>query len=176
MRKDLRRVRVLTAACLAAALTACGSSDDQKLSYPVPDDICGIAADKGVLEALLDDGEEFEQDSGHFSLEEGQICHMYVDGNESVMSIADWNEKGYELPDLFQGDEPEGLRFIKGGTYASWDFGVATVIACPGVSEEGDVVSVEVTDMKWDEESRALLEKLVPSYFDAYKKELGCPG
>ncbi|MEV5310450.1 hypothetical protein [Streptomyces sp. NPDC052610] len=165
---------LLVAACLATALTACGSSDDEGLSYPVPDNICGIPADKEVLKSLLDDGDKLEQDTGHFSLAEGQFCHMYVDGNESVISDAGWHENGYELRDLFQGNEPEGLRYLKGGAYASWDRGVATVISCPRVSEEGDVVSVEVRDMNWNEESQVLLEKLAPSYFDAYKKRLGC--
>jgi hypothetical protein len=169
------RPRLLAAALLALALTACGSSDDKKLSYPVPDDICGIPADKDVLESLLDDGDELEQDSGYFDLAEGQFCHMYVDGNDSVISDAGWHESGFELRDLFQGNEPKGLRYLKDGAYASWDRGVATVISCPGVSEKGDVVSVEVRDMKWNKESQAQLEKLVPSYFDAYKKKLRCP-
>ncbi len=37
------------------------------------------------------------------------------------------------------------------------------------------MLSVEVNDAEWNKESQALLEKLVPSYFDAYKKKLGCP-
>jgi len=167
--------RLIAAACLAATLTACSPSDGERLSYPVPDDICGILADKDVLESLLDDGDKLEQDTGHFSLSEGPFCHMYVDGNESVVSDAGWHESGYELRDLFQGNEPEELRYLKGGAYASWNRGVAAVISCPGVSDEGDVVSVEVRDMNWNEESQALLEKLVPSYFDAYEKKLGCP-
>lgn len=155
------------------ALAACDSTKEG-LSYPAPGNICGIPADNKVLESLLDDGDELEQDAGPFSLAQGQFCHMYVDGNDSVVSDGNWHEDGYELRDLFQDYEVKNLRYSRGGAYASWHRGVATVIPCPGVSEKGDVVSVEVKDMRWDEESQALLEKLIPSYFDAYKKKLGC--
>ncbi|MFF9201212.1 hypothetical protein ACF1AE_05195 [Streptomyces sp. NPDC014986] len=154
-------------------LTACQSSNEG-LSYTVPDDICGIPATRDVLESLLDDGGKIEQDTGPFSLTEGQFCHMYVDGNDSVVSDGNWHKNGYGLRDLFQDYEVKNLRYFKAGAYASWHRGVATVIPCPGVSKEGDVVSVEVKDMRWNKESQALLEKLVPSYFDAYKKKLGC--
>ncbi|MEF9906728.1 hypothetical protein [Streptomyces sp. P9-A2] len=140
----------------------------------MPDNICGIPAGKSVLESLLHDGNELKQDTGHFTREEGQFCHMYVDGNEAVVSDGNWHESGYELRDLFQDYEVKGLRYFEAGKFASWHRGVATVIPCPGVSEEGDVLSLEVKDMKWNDESQALLEKLVPSYFDAYKKKLGC--
>jgi hypothetical protein len=166
--------RLLSAILVALPLTACGASDDKGLSYPVPNNICGIPADKEVLESLLDDGENLEQDTGHFSFTEGQFCHMYVDGNDSVVSDARWHENGYELRDHFLTYEVKNLRYIKGGKYASWHFGVATVIPCPGVSDEGDVLSVEVNDIQWNDKSQDLLEKLVPSYFDAYKKKLGC--
>ncbi|WP_146228910.1 hypothetical protein [Streptomyces sp. NWU339] len=165
--------RIFIAAAIAMALTACDSSN-AGLSYPAPDNICGIPADKEALESLLDDGDELEQDTGPFSLTEGQFCHMYVDGNDSVVSDGNWHENGYELRDLFQDYEAKNLRYFKGDTYASWHRGVATLIPCPGVSKEGDIVSVEVKDMKWNEESQALLERLVPSYFDTYKKKLGC--
>ncbi|MFF0168036.1 hypothetical protein [Streptomyces prasinus] len=165
--------RLLTVTLLTIILTACSSSNDG-LSYPAPDNICGIPADKKVLESLLDDGGELEQDTGHFTLEEGQFCHMYVDGNESVVSDAEWHESGYRLRDHFLTYEVKDLRYLRGGEYASWNFGVATVISCPGVSEKGDVIAVEVNDLKWNKNSQALLEKLVPSYFDAYKKKLGC--
>jgi hypothetical protein len=169
-----RSARLLTAAFLAAALAACGSSDDEGLSYPVPDNMCGIPVDKDVLESLLDDGDKLEQDTGGDTLAEGQFCHMYVDGNDSVVSDADWRENGYELRDLFEFYDVKGLRYFKGGRYASWNYGVATVIPCPGVSEKGDVLSVEVNDIRWNRKSQAQLEKLVPAYFDAYKKKLGC--
>ncbi|WP_406725209.1 hypothetical protein WJ438_11850 [Streptomyces sp. GD-15H] len=169
----LPRKALLTTVLLSLALTACNSSKEG-LSYPAPDNICGIPAEKEVLESLLDDGEELKQDTGYFSLTEGQFCHMYVDGNESVISDASWRGKGYSLRDLFQDRKKKGIRYLEGGKYASWESGVATVISCPGVSEEGDVVSVEVNDMNWTEKSQALLEKLVPSYFDAYKRKLGC--
>lgn len=165
--------RLLTSVLLVITLTACGSSDEG-LSYPAPDNICGISADKEALESLLDDGKELEQDTGHFSLTEGQFCHMYVDGNESVVSDASWHEIDYGLRDLFRDNEVKGLRYAEKGKYASWERGVATVIPCTGVSEKGEVVSVEVRDMKWNKESQSLLEKLAPSYFDAYKEKLGC--
>lgn len=159
---------------LALPLTACNSSG-KGLSYPVPDNICGIPADKEVLETLLDDGDELEQDPGYFTLAEGQFCHMYVDGNDSVVSDADWHESGYGLRDLFEYYEVKDLRYFRDDKYASWNFGVATVIPCPGVSKKGDVVSVQINDLRWNKKSQAQLEKLVPSYFDAYKKKLGCP-
>lgn len=99
---------------------------------------------------------------------------MYVDGNDSVVSDAAWRESGYELRDLFETYDVKGLRYFKGDRYASWNFGVATVITCPGVSEKGDVVSVQVNDLTWGPDSQGLLEELVPAYFDAYKKKLGC--
>ncbi|WP_086734533.1 hypothetical protein [Streptomyces glaucescens] len=166
--------RLVATAFLVTMLTACGSSDDQGLSYPVPDNICGIPADREVLENLLDDGDMLEQDSGYFTLEEGQFCHMYVDGNDSVVSDATWRESGYELRDLFETYDVKGLRYFERGKYASWNFGVATVIPCPGVSEKGDAVSVQVNDLRWNRDSQAQLEKLGPAYFDAYKKKLGC--
>jgi len=166
--------RLLASTFLATALTACGSSNDEGLSYPVPDNICGIPADKKVLESLLDGGDKLEQDTGYFSLTEGQFCHMYVDGNDSVVSDAAWHESGYKLRDLFETYEVKDLRYFEDGKYASWNFGVAAVIPCPGVSEKGDVVSVQVNDLKWNRDSQARLEKLGPAYFDAYKKKLGC--
>ncbi|WP_221750944.1 hypothetical protein [Streptomyces sp. TRM72054] len=164
---------MLTATLLVLALAACDSSDGS-LSYPAPNNICGIPADKKVLESLLDDGDKLEQDAGYFSLTEGQFCHMYVDGNDSVVSDAAWHEGGYDLRDYFQDYDVKGLRYLEGGRFASWKSGVATVISCPGVSEEGDVLSVEVGDIRWNEESQDLLEELIPSYFDAYREKLGC--
>ncbi|MFD7700967.1 hypothetical protein [Streptomyces caelestis] len=165
--------KLIAAALISISLTAC-SSPKEGLSYPTPDNICGIPADKEVLEGLLHDGDELEQNTGHFSLTEGQFCHMYVDGNDSVISDANWHESGYSLRDYFWDYEVEGLRYFRGGKFASWESGVATVISCPGVSEEGDVLSIEVGDIRHNEKSQDLLEKLVPSYFDAYKKKLGC--
>ncbi|MDN3289875.1 hypothetical protein QWL27_29590 [Streptomyces thermocarboxydus] len=169
--------RALAVAALCTlSLSACtSSSDDEGLSYPAPDNMCGIPANKNILETLLDDGDELKQDSGYFTLEEGQFCHMYVDGNDSVVSDADWQKNGYTLRDYFEFSELKRVRYIEGGKYASWNFGVATVIPCPGVSEKGDVVVVTVNDLKWNEKSQPLLEKLGPPYFDAYKKKLGCP-
>lgn len=164
---------LFSAIVLTVALTGCDSSDTG-LSYPAPDNICGIPADRALLESLLDDGDEFEQDPGFFDLEDGQFCHMYVDGNESVVSDGEWHESGYTLRDHFESYDVSGLRYFAAGKYASWDSGVATVIPCPGVSEEGEVVSVEINDMEWNEESQSTLEKFVPEYFDAYKKKLGC--
>ncbi|MER7056718.1 hypothetical protein [Streptomyces sp. NPDC000351] len=166
--------RLAIAIALTLTLTAC---DDQSsgLSYDTPDNICGIPANKNVLKSLLDDGNKLKQDTGYFNLMEGQFCHMYVDGNDSVVSDAAWHGSDYDLRDLFQDYDLKGVRYIKGGTYASWHRGVATVISCPGVSNEGNAVSVEVRDMKWNEESQPLLERLAPSYFDAYKEKLGCP-
>ncbi|MEW1872472.1 hypothetical protein AB0420_30990 [Streptomyces caelestis] len=166
--------RLLSAILVSLPLTACGTSDGEGLSYPAPDNICGIPANKEVLESLLDDGDKLEQDTGHFTLKEGQFCHMYVDGNDSVVSDSRWHESGYELRDHFLTYEVKNLRYIKGGKYASWHFGVAMVIPCPGVSGKGDVLSVEVNDIHWNDKSQALLEKLAPSYFDAYKKKIGC--
>ncbi|MFI2413145.1 hypothetical protein [Streptomyces sp. NPDC018947] len=164
---------ILIAVVVTLAATACDSPDR---SFSTPDNICGIPAAEDVLSSLLDDGNELEQSTGYFSLPDGQLCHMYVDGNDSVVSEAQWHERGYELRDLFQGKRIEGLRYIKEGQYASWVRGVATIISCPGVSKKGDVVSVEVRDINWSKESRALLERLIPSYFDAYKDKLGCRG
>ncbi|MBL3670687.1 hypothetical protein JL475_32920 [Streptomyces sp. M2CJ-2] len=164
--------KLVTAILLTSTLTACNSSHDG-LSYTVPDNICGISTDKKILEALLDDGDKLEQDTGHFSLQEGQICHMYVDGNESVISDGEWHEKGYELRDYFLDYDVKGLRYHK-KKFASWNSGVASAFPCPGVSKKGDVLSVEVSDMRWNDRSQRLLEKLAPAYFDAYKKKLGC--
>nr|WP_215208884.1 hypothetical protein [Streptomyces sp. CHD11] len=166
--------RLLVASTFTVVLTACGTSDDE-LSYPVPDNICGISVDPDILGRLLHDGDELEQDTGHFSLTEGQICHMYVDGNDSVQGIGDWHESGYELSDHFVGLGRKHLRYSKGGTVASWRSGVITAIPCPGVSEKGDVLTVEVSDIRSDENSRELLEELAPGYFDGYAKRLGCP-
>jgi hypothetical protein len=165
--------KALAIATLAVALVAC-DSQKEGLSYPVPDNICGVPADKEVLKSLLHDGDELEQDSGHFSLTEGQFCHMYVDGNDSVISDGKWHESGYSLKEYFRDYEVKGLRYFRGGEFASWNSGVATVLSCPGVSKEGEVLSIEVGDIRPDEKSQELLEKLVPSYFDAYKKKLGC--
>ncbi|MEU5461783.1 hypothetical protein ACH4KU_32890 [Streptomyces althioticus] len=168
-------MRALTTAILCTLpLTACSSTKDG-LSYQVPDNICGISADKQILGDLLHDGDELGQDTGHFTLEEGQFCHMYVDGNDSVVSDADWNESGYTLRDYFDLSARKGTRYFAGGKYASWENGVVTVIPCPGVSEEGDVLTVAVKDIRWNRDSQSLLEKLGPPYFDAYKKKLGCP-
>ncbi|MEV7793800.1 hypothetical protein [Streptomyces sp. NPDC087512] len=167
--------RLITATLLASSLVACSSSHDGT-SYTVPDNICGIPANRDVLEALLHDGKKLEQSTGYFTLLEGQFCHMYVDGNDSVVSDGAWHEKGYELRDHFRDYDVKGLRYLKAGEFVSWNNGVATVFPCPGVSEKGDVVSVEVSDIRWNEESRGLLEKLIPSYFDAYKDKLGCRG
>ncbi|MGC9442561.1 hypothetical protein [Streptomyces sp. WG5] len=166
--------RLAAAIALALILTACDDSNDG-LSYDTPDNICGVPADGKILESLLDDGDILKQDTGHFSLTEGQFCHMYVDGNDSVVSDATWHDSEYGLRDLFQDYDLNGVRYISDGRYASWHRGVATVIPCRGVSKEGDVVSVEVRDMKWNDESQGLLEKLAPSYFDAYRDKLGCP-
>ncbi|GAA0665501.1 hypothetical protein GCM10009535_51540 [Streptomyces thermocarboxydovorans] len=155
-------------------LTACTSAKEGP-SYPVPDNICGIPADKEILRLLLHDGDELEQDTGHSTLEEGQICHMYVDGNEAVLSDAHWRKSGYTLRDYFEFSDRKGIRYFGGGKYASWNFGVVTVIPCPGVSEKGDAVSVAVNDLRWNEKTQPLLEKLGPPYFEAYKKKLGCP-
>ncbi|MDT3727949.1 hypothetical protein ROS62_24955 [Streptomyces sp. DSM 41972] len=179
MRTEDRRFsypkRVLTSALLCTLpLTACSSSNEG-LSYPTPNNICGIPADEEILATLLDDGDELKQDTGYFSLEEGQFCHLYVDGNDSVVSDADWNEAGYTLRDYFNVSAREGTRYFAGGKYASWKFGVVTVIPCPGVSEKGDAVTIAVKDIRWNEDSQSLLEKLGPPYFDAYKKKLGCP-
>ncbi|MFV0133315.1 hypothetical protein ACLGIH_08765 [Streptomyces sp. HMX87] len=166
---------LLTVVFFVLTLSACGSSDDEGLSYPVPDNICGIPADKEILESLLHDGDKLEQDTGYFTLEEGQFCHMYVDGNDSVVSDAEWHERGYDLRDHFEWKDVKNVRYMKSGAYASWDWGVATVIPCPGVSEEGEVISIELNDIRWNKKSRALLEKLAPPYFEEYKKKLGCP-
>ncbi|WP_344006217.1 hypothetical protein [Streptomyces thermocarboxydovorans] len=123
-------------------LTAC-TSVKEGLSYPVPDNICGIPADKEILQELLDDGDKLEQNTGHFTFEEGQICHTYVDGNDSVVSEGDWEKSGYTLRDYFESYDVKGIRYFKGGKYASWNFGVVTVIPCPGVSDEGEVVAVQ---------------------------------
>ncbi|MEU3733562.1 hypothetical protein AB0E81_29810 [Streptomyces sp. NPDC033538] len=166
--------KLVTSAILLLTLTACDDSGEG-LSYSAPDNICGIPADKKVLEALLHDGDKLEQDTGYFTLTEGQFCHMYVDGNDSVVSDATWKESGYELSDLFEYYDVKDVRYFKGGEYASWNYGVATVIPCPGISEKGDVMSVLVKDIRWNEKSRSLLKQLVPAYFDAYKEKLGCP-
>ncbi|MFD0317621.1 hypothetical protein [Streptomyces flavalbus] len=71
------------------------SSSDGGLSYPVPDNIRGVPADKVLLEALLDEGDELKQGPGFFDLKDGRFCHMYVDGNESVVSDGQWHERGY---------------------------------------------------------------------------------
>ncbi|WP_328659558.1 hypothetical protein [Streptomyces sp. NBC_00334] len=97
-----------------------------------------------------------------------------MDGNDALVSDAAWHTDTYKLRDLFQDYEVKGLRYLKGGQYASWHRGVATVISCPGASKKGDVVSLEVRDMRWNADSQSLLEQLVPSYFKAYKKKLGC--
>ncbi|MGC9500752.1 hypothetical protein [Streptomyces sp. WG7] len=162
-----------TTALLALALIACDTSDDG-LSYTAPDNICGIPADKKVLEALLDDGNKFEQSTGHFSLQEGQFCHMYVDENDSVISDAAWHQNRYKLSDYFLTYDVKGLRYLREGEFASWNNGVVALIQCPGVSEKGDVLTVEVSDMRWNEKSQELLEKLAPSYFNAYEEKLGC--
>ncbi|MEV5427063.1 hypothetical protein AB0K85_30490 [Streptomyces cellulosae] len=168
-------MRALTTAILCIlSLTACSSTKDG-LSYQVPDNICGIPANKRILGDLLHDGDQLRQDTGYFTLEEGQFCHMYVDGNDSVVSDADWNDSGYTLRDYFDLSARNGTRYFAGGKYASWNNGVVTVIRCPGVSEKGDVVTVAVKDIRWNENSQSLLEKLGPPYFDAYKKKLGCP-
>lgn len=156
------------------ALTACGSTDDGR-SYSLPDNICGITVDSEILAQLLDDGDELVQDANSFSRSGSYICHMYVDGNDSVVSDANWHESGYTLREYFEYSNIKGVRYVEGGKYASWRSGIATVIPCPGVSEKGDVVDVSLEDMEWDEESRSLLEELGPPYFDAYKKKLGCP-
>ncbi|PZT68417.1 hypothetical protein DN402_10105 [Streptomyces sp. SW4] len=128
----MRYLRLLTAALCAAALTGCGSSDDEGLSYPAPDSICGVPADKEVLESLLDDGDKLEQDDGGDTLADGQFCHLYVDGNDSVTSDGDWHERDYELRDYFQDYEVKNLRYLKGGEYASWNSGVVMVAPVPG--------------------------------------------
>jgi hypothetical protein len=156
------------------SLTAC-TSESKGPSYPIPDNICGIPANKVILETLLDDGDDLKQDAGQFTLEEGQFCHMYVDGNDSVVSDADWHRSGYTLQDYFEFSDLKGIRYFQGGKYASWNFGVGTAISCPGVSEEGDTVVVAVNDLRWNSKSQSLLEKLGPPYFEAYKKKLGCP-
>ncbi|MGV9955455.1 hypothetical protein ACWDU0_26680 [Streptomyces cellulosae] len=167
--------RALAAATLCALpLTACGSDGDGR-SYPTPDNICGITVDSQSLEKLLDDGDELVQDANSFPLSGSYICHMYVDGNDSVVSDANWHESGYTLREHFEYSNIKGVRYFQGGKYASWRSGIATVIPCPGVSDKGDIVDVTLEDMEWDEDSRGLLEKLGPPYFDAYKKELGCP-
>lgn len=170
----LAPIKLLAAVSLTATLTACGASDDG-LSYPVPDNICGVSVDPDILESLLHDGDELEQDTGKFSLTEGQICHMYVDGNDSLLGIGEWHEAGYELRDYFVGLNLSDLRYYKEDTVASWPSGVVTVIPCPGISEKGDVLTVEVSDIRSDENSRELLEELAPEYFDGYAKRLGCP-
>lgn len=164
---------ILTVITASAASAACYSSNNG-VSYTAPDNICGISANKKVLLSLLGDGRELKQDSGYFSITEGQFCHMYVDGNDALVSDAAWHTDTYKLRDLFQDYEVKGLRYLKGGQYASWHRGVATVISCPGASKKGDVVSLEVRDMRWNADSQSLLEQLVPSYFKAYKKKLGC--
>ncbi|AZM59724.1 MULTISPECIES: hypothetical protein [unclassified Streptomyces] len=170
----LSPVRLIAAVAFAVTLAACGSSN-KGLSYLVPDNICGISVDPEILESLLHDGDELEQDTGPFSLTEGQICHMYVDGNDSVLGVGDWHESGFELRDHFVGLDRKHLHYSEGGKVASWPSGIITAIRCPGVSEEGDVLTVELSDIRSDENSRELLEKLAPEYFDGYAKRLGCP-
>lgn len=175
-----KRTFTTTTEALAAAflcalpLTACSSTDDGR-SYSVPDNICGIDVDSKILEKLLDDGDEMVQDANNFPLSGSYICHMYVDGNDSVVSDASWHESGYTLREHFEYSTIKGVRYFQEGKYASWRSGIATVLPCPGVSDKGDVVDVSLEDMEWDEDSRGLLEKLGPPYFDAYKKKLGCP-
>lgn len=172
--QTLAQVRLIAAIALTATLSACGSSDDG-LSYPLPDNICDISVDPEALEPLLPDGDELKQETGPSSLAEGQICQIYVDGNDAVQGISEWHESGYELPDYFVGLNLKNVRYSKGGTVASWPAGVITLIPCPDVSEEGDVLTVELSDIRSDENSRELLEKLAPEYFDGYAKRLGCP-
>ena len=167
--------RALTAVLLCTLpLTAC-TSTKEGLSYPVPDNICGIPADKEILEELLDDGDKLEQSTGHFTLTEGQNCHMYVDGNDSVLSEGNWEKSGYTLRDYFEYFDVKGVRYFGGGKYASWSFGVASAAPCPGISDEGEVLVVAVHDLRWNEKSQSRLERLGPPYFEAYKKKLGCP-
>ncbi|MEV7994520.1 hypothetical protein AB0O67_22170 [Streptomyces sp. NPDC086077] len=166
--------KILAATVLALTVTACDSSHDTGLSYPAPDNICGISAEKKVLESLLDDGSKLEQDTDSTTLTEGQFCHMYVDGNDSVVSDADWHESGYDLRDHLQYRDVKDLRYLPKGNFASWNSGVAAIIPCPGISEKGDVLSVEVSDIHRSKSSQELLEKLVPSYFEAYREKLGC--
>ena len=167
--------KALLAAMLCTLLVTACSTTDEGLSYPVPDNICGIPADKEILEELLDDGDKLEEETSPFTLEEGQVCHMYVDGNDSVASDGDWEKSGYTLRDYFEFSEKKNIRYFGGGRYASWNFGVVTIIPCPGVSEKGDVIAVAVNDLRWNEKTQPLLEKLGPPYFEAYKKKLGCP-
>ena len=174
-RPGLSPSRALTAVLLCTLpLTAC-TSTKEGLSYPVPDNICGIPADKEILKELLDDGEKLKQDDGGDDITEGQFCHMYVDGNDSAISDADWQESGYTLREYFEDFQVKGIRYFADGRYASWNFGVVTVIPCPGISEKGDALVVEVSDLRWNKSSQARLEKLGPPYFEAYKKKLGCP-
>ncbi|MEU0580466.1 hypothetical protein ABZ465_24910 [Streptomyces griseoincarnatus] len=179
MRKNEHRP-TYTGVTLAAVLLSilplagCSSAGDSP-SYPIPDNICGISTDSTILEQLLDDGIELVQDENHFPLRGDYICHMYVDGNDSVVSDAVWQESGYTLRDHFEYSGRKGIHYFGGGKYASWKSGVATVIPCYGVNDMGDFVVMTVEDIRWNEDSRALLKKLGPPYFDAYKKKLGCP-
>ncbi|GGQ91945.1 hypothetical protein ACH4NV_31305 [Streptomyces althioticus] len=179
MRKSKRRptptgVTLATILLSVTPLAACSSAADSA-SYPIPDNICGIATDSAILEQLLDEGDELVQDANHFPLRGDYICHMYVDGNDSVVGDATWQESGYTLRDHFEYSGRKGIHYFGGGKYASWKSGVATVIPCSGVNDMSDVVVVTVEDIRWNEDSRALLEKIGPPYFDAYKKKLGCP-
>ncbi|GAA0665494.1 hypothetical protein GCM10009535_51530 [Streptomyces thermocarboxydovorans] len=166
--------KLVTATVIAVTVTACSTSSEGT-AYAVPDHICGIPADKEILKTLLDEGDELKQDDGGDDITEGQFCHMYVDGNDSVVSNADWEESGFTLREFFEDLKVKGIRYFGDGKYASWTFGVVTVIPCPGVSEKGDAIVVEVNDLRWNKNTQSRLEKLGPPYFEAYKKKLGCP-
>lgn len=97
------------------ALTACGSTDDGR-SYSLPDNICGITVDSEILAQLLDDGDELVQDANSFSRSGSYICHMYVDGNDSVVSDANWHESGYTLREYFEYSNIKGVRYVEGGS------------------------------------------------------------
>ncbi|WP_344016432.1 hypothetical protein [Streptomyces thermospinosisporus] len=166
--------KLATATAVAVAVTACNAPSDG-IAYTVPDNICQIPADKEILETLLDEGKRLKQDDGGDDITEGKFCHMYVDGNDSVVSDADWEKSGYTLRDYFEFYDVKGIRYFGDGKYASWSYGVVTVMPCPGVSDKGDVIAVDVKDIQWNDKSQPLLEKLGPPYFEAYKKRLGCP-
>lgn len=166
--------RLLTVASLAVVLTAC-STPDSGADYTAPDNICGIPADKEILGSLLHSGKKLEQDSGTRTLKEGQFCHLYVDGNDSVTSDANWQDSRYSLDDTFRDYDVKNLRYFGSREFVSWNSGVATVFSCPGVSDDGDKLALEVSDIRWNKNSQELLEKLMPAYTQAYKKKLGCP-
>lgn len=144
-------------------------------NYEVPAAICGISIERSTLKQLLPDGDKLRTVSDHTArVPEHRFCDVYVDDHTALSTEGVWEKAGFTAQQAAKDKLIFQTRSEKGGKYAVWEYGAATVIDCANVKQKAARFSIEVELVDHEGDKGEKIAKFLSGFAAGYKKTLSC--